>query len=317
MNNFRTTFSIPTAEPFCYNDRVMLCGSCFVENIGKKLENTCFNVLINPFGILFNPFSLAKSIEDIIENKSFTKEELIFHQGLYHSFSHHSCFSNPDQNACIEQINHATEHAHQFLKKSKYLIITLGTVWVYRYHFTGQIVSSCHKIPQQEFSKELMPIEHITESLAAMMKKLHEFNPTIHIVLTISPVRHIKDGFIENQQSKSSLILATKQLTEQFQNCTYFPVYELFMDDLRDYRFYTSDMLHPSETAIEYVWQRFCETFFNQETQQILDEAEKLYAANQHRPFHATSEEYQKFCRKNQEKAQKLAMRFPDAGFLK
>jgi hypothetical protein len=316
MSDFRTTFSIPLGNvSLCYNDRIMLCGSCFVENIGKKLENACFNVLINPFGILFNPYSLAKSIENIIDNKQITDEELIFHHGLYHSFSHHSCFSHPEQNICIEQINHATAHAHQFLKEANFLIITLGTAWIYRHQRSGKIVSSCHKIPQQEFEKELLPVEQITEMLSAMMRQLFEFNPNIHILLTISPVRHIKDGFVENQQSKASLILSAKQLTEQYNNCSYFPVYELFMDDMRDYRFYASDMLHPSETAIQYVWERFCETFLNQETELILAEAEKLYAASQHRPFHATSTEYQNFCRLHQEKAQQLALRFPNAGF--
>ena len=317
MNDFRTTFSIAPAKSFGYNDSIMLCGSCFVENIGKKLENACFNVLINPFGILFNPYSLAKSIEDIIDNKQFTEEELVFHHGLYHSFSHHSCFSHPEKNTCVEQINRATAHAHQFLKKTNVLIITLGTAWRYRYRLSGKIVSSCHKIPQQEFDKELLPVEQITEMVSATMQRLFTLNPNLHIILTVSPVRHIKDGFIENQQSKATLILSSKQLTEQCDNCIYFPVYELFMDDLRDYRFYASDMLHPSETAIQYVWERFCETFLNHETREILAEAEKLHAASQHRPFHATSDEYQKFLRLHQEKAQQLALRFPEAGFLR
>ena len=313
MKNFRTIFPILPAKTFDYDDSIILCGSCFVENIGKKLENSCFNVLINPFGILFNPYSLTKSIENIIDNKPFTEDELVFHHGLYHSFSHHSCFSHHDPNVCIEQIKHATAHAHQFLKNSKYLIITLGTAWVYHHRLSGKIVSSCHKIPQQEFEKELLSVEQITEMLSAMMQRLCEFNPDVRIVLTISPVRHIKDGFVENQQSKASLILSVKQLTEQLDNCSYFPVYELFMDDLRDYRFYASDMLHPSETAIQYVWERFCETFFDHETRQILSEAEKLYAASQHRPFHATSDEYREFQRLYQEKARQFASRFPDA----
>jgi len=295
----------------------MLCGSCFVENIGKKLENGCFNVLVNPFGILFNPYSLAKSIENIIDNKPITADELIFHHGLYHSFSHHSCFAHPEQNVCVEQINRATAHAHQFLKEANLLIITLGTSWVYRHKHSGNIVASCHKIPQQEFEKELLSVEQITETLSAMMQRLSAFNKGIRIVLTISPVRHIKDGVVENQQSKSSLILSVKRLVERFAYCFYFPVYELFMDDLRDYRFYASDMLHPSETAIQYVWERFCETFFNQETQLVLNEVEKLYTASQHRPFHATSDEYQAFRRQCQEKARLLAERFPKAGFEK
>ena len=308
MKNFRTLFSILQTTTFCYDDSVMLCGSCFVENIGKKLKNACFNVLVNPFGIFFNPCSLAKSIENIIDNKPFTEDELVFHHGLYHSFSHHSCFSHHDTTACVEQINHATVCAHQFLKNAKYLIITLGTAWAYRYRRSGTIVSACHKIPQQEFDKELLTVDKITEMLSTMIQRLSEFNPNIRTVLTISPVRHIKDGFVENQQSKATLILSVKQLTENFENCSYFPVYELFMDDLRDYRFYASDMLHPSETAIQYVWERFCETFFTQETLKIIDEAEKLYAASQHRPFHATSDEYQEFRRLYQEKARLFAL---------
>ena len=315
MPDFRTTFSIAPAKSLSYDDRMMLCGSCFVENIGKKLENACFNVLINPFGILFNPYSLAKSIENIIDNKPVTEEELVFHHGLYHSFSHHSCFSHHEQSVCVEHINQATAHAHEFLKKSNLLIITLGTAWIYRYQRSGKIVSSCHKIPQQEFEKELLSVEQITETLSATIQRLSEFNQNIRIVLTISPVRHIKDGFVENQQSKAALILSVKQLTKQFDNCSYFPVYELFMDDLRDYRFYASDMLHPSETAIQYVWERFCETFFNQETREVLAEAEKLHAAAQHRPFHPESEEYQEFCRMYQEKVKRLALQFPNAGF--
>ena len=315
MSNFRTVFSIPPDNAITYADSLMLCGSCFVENIGKKLENGCFNVLINPFGILFNPHSLAQSIENIIDNKPITEDELVFHHGVYHSFSHHSCFSHPQKSECVEQINRATAHAHQFLKNANFLIITLGTSWIYRYQSTGKIVSSCHKIPQKEFDKELLTVEQITETLSATFLRLSKFNPNLRIILTISPVRHIKDGFTENQQSKASLILSVKQLIEQFDNCSYFPVYELFMDDLRDYRFYASDMLHPSETAIQYVWERFCETFFTSETLRTLADAEKLHAAAQHRPFHAESPEYQDFLRLHREKAQQLARQFPKAGF--
>ena len=315
MTDFRTTFSIPKTQTFGYDDSIMLCGSCFVENIGKKLENACFDVMINPAGILFNPESLATNIEDIIENKQLTTENLIFHNGLYHSFFHHSCLSNPAADTCIQQINQTTTDAHHFLKRCNYLIITLGTAWVYHHKTRNVIVSSCHKIPQQQFDKRLLSIHEITHRFSATITKLSEFNPNLKIIFTISPVRHIKDGFTENQQSKATLILSVKQLTEQFSNCLYFPVYELFMDDMRDYRFYASDMLHPSETAIEYVWKRFCETFFTQETQSVLNEAEKLYAAKQHRPFHATSDEYQKFQQLHQEKARQLALRFPNAKF--
>ena len=313
MNDFRTAFSIPKAEPFGYDDRVMLCGSCFVENIGKKLKDARFNVLINPFGILFNSGSLAKSLEDIMDNKPFTEDELVFHRNLYHSFSHHSRFAHHDATVCVKQINSATTNAHHYLKKTKYLILTLGTAWVYRYRHTGTIVSACHKIPQREFDRELLSVAQITEMLSAMIQRLSEFNPDIRTLLTISPVRHIKDGFVGNQQSKAALILSVKQLTERFENCSYFPVYELFMDDLRDYRFYAADMLHPSKTAIQYIWERFCETFFEQKTLQTIYEAEQLYTASQHRPFNTSSDEYQEFQRIYREKEQQFVSRFPNA----
>lgn len=315
MENFRTTFSILPVGALSYDDGIMLCGSCFVENIGKKLENACFDVMINPAGVLFNPESLATNLEDIIENRQHTTDSLIFHNGLYHSLFHHSCFSQPDANACIQQINQTTTDAHHFLKRCNYLIITFGTAWIYRHKMRNVVVSGCHKIPQQQFDKQLMTVNEITQRFSDTIAKLSDFNPKLKIIFTISPVRHIKDGIVENQQSKATLILSVKQLTERFSNSIYFPAYELLMDDLRDYRFYASDMLHPSETAIEYIWKYFCETFFTQETQLAAIEAEKLYTAGQHRPFHADSAEHQKFLRQCQKKARQLALRFPNAKF--
>lgn len=311
--NFRTTFSIPKGKPINFDDNILLCGSCFVENIGEKLEYRCFNTMINPFGILFNPVSLAKSLDIAMERRTFTTVDTIFHNELYHSFFHHSRFSLPDQKEHLRALNDASEKAHDFLKKTTKLIITLGTAWVYRHKERNLVVSSCHKIPQTDFEKSLLSVDEITAVLSQTFERLLVFNPKIEIILTISPVRHIKDGFVENQQSKSTLILAVKALREKFENIAYFPAYELLMDDLRDYRFYGDDMLHPSDVAVSYIWERFCDAYFDDKTLKILEEIDKIRAAAAHRPFHAESEKYRDFCEQNLTKIQALRRHFPNA----
>lgn len=317
MDSFRTTFAIPQRPSFGYHDAIMLCGSCFVENIGEQLENHCFNTLINPSGILFNPVSLAYSFEDIINNRQYTQEDLIDYKGIYNSFRHHSCLSSPDATQTVRQINRATEEAHHFLKKATILIVTFGTSWAYKYRQTGDVVSSCHKIPQEHFTKEMLSTEDTVAVFSKTTQDILAFNPDIRIVLTVSPVRHIKDGMVENQHSKAVLLLAVKELCERHRQVEYFPAYELLMDDLRDYRFYADDMLHPSSAAIQYIWRRFCKTYFNASALEDLGKAEKLLAASLHRPFHAQSDEFLHFCRKKHEEALMLMQRFPEARFDK
>lgn len=310
---FRTTFLIPKGKPINFDDNILLCGSCFVENIGEKLEYRCFNALINPFGILFNPVSLAKSLDMIMERSAFEAADTIFHNGLYHSFFHHSRFSLPNQEEHLRALNDASEKARDFLKKSNKLIITLGTAWIYRHKERNLVVSSCHKIPQTDFEKSLLSVDEITAVLSQTFERLLAFNPKIEIILTISPVRHIKDGFVENQQSKSALILAVKALREKFEEIAYFPAYELLMDDLRDYRFYADDLLHPSAAAVSYIWERFCDVYFDDKTLKITEDIDKIRAAAAHRPFHAESGAYRDFCEQNLTKIQALRRRFPNA----
>ncbi|MDR0364498.1 MAG: GSCFA domain-containing protein [Bacteroidales bacterium] len=313
--NFRTTFSIPKSKPVDYNDAIMLCGSCFVENIGEKLDNYCFNTMINPFGILFDPISLARSLEMIIDRRIFTARDTVFYNNLYHSFFHHSRFSRPNQQEHLRLINDASEKAHDFLKSATRLIITLGTAWTYRHKERNAVVSSCHKIPQENFEKYLLSVDEIITVLSEIFARLFSFNPNIEITLTISPVRHIKDGFVENQYSKSTIILAVKKLIEKKSHPDYFPAYELMMDDLRDYRFYGVDMLHPSTTAVSYIWERFVETYFDDKTQNILAKVEKIRTASLHRPFHAQSTSYKDFCMKNLTEIEELMRQFPNASF--
>lgn len=292
MNQFRTIASpAPSAFQIGYGDQIALMGSCFSTNIATKLVDRKLKVLSNPYGIVFNPISLFKSIQEIIDQKEYDSSHLIFHNELQHSLNHHSEFSHPESSEVIQKINSNSIKARDFLQTAKVLYLTLGTAWVYTYD--GEIVANCHKIPNHQFEKRLLSIEEIVDSFEPVIKKLNVFNPDLKIVFTLSPVRHLKDGFEENSLSKALLRSAIHRLVGGGE-VSYFPSFEIMIDDLRDYRFYTKDMLHPSEQAVDYIWDKFCSRYMSANTLAIMGRVENLEAAKNHLPRFPNSAAHQK-----------------------
>ncbi len=300
-----------------YSKSMMFFGSCFSENIGQKLIDLKFNVDLNPFGILYNPVSIANSLKILIEERIFNESDLFQDQGIWNSFHHHSRFSDVDQEIVLKMINDRIAISSDFLLKADFLIITFGTSWVYELKKTGQIVSNCHKVPAAEFKHYRLGVYEITEAYRELLEELWKFNPNLKVVFTVSPIRHWKDGAVENQVSKATLLLAIDRLLNGFgdSNCRYFPSYELMMDELRDYRFYAEDMLHISPVAIDYIFERFSKVMISNESIQVSKDVVKIRKAVLHRPVHSVSEGYRKFLFYNLEEINKLTINFPYLNF--
>ncbi len=318
MSDFRTVFTFsPLGIEFNHATPVLCIGSCFAENIEKKLKEAKFDTFINPFGIVYNPISIAQTLDFLSSEKTFGQED-IFQQGeLWHSFLHHGHFSQLTNFQTLEKMNQTLHEARLFLKKTKKIILTLGSANVFIHKKTDTIVANCHKVPQQNFDKKRLSVEEITTVLQGALQQLKFFLPEIEVILTVSPVRHLRDGFIENQRSKATLLLASEQLCERLDFVHYFPAYELMMDDLRDYRFYEADMIHPNAQAIAYIWQKFQTYFFSKATQTTLHEIEKITIAAQHRPFHSEAESYQVFKNKTMDTMVLLEKKYPFLDFNK
>lgn len=281
---FRTTFKIePSLWRITYNEPVMFIGSCFAKEIGGLLEAGRMPVMINPAGTMYNPVSVCNCLEMIASDQKLNAENLYDHNGLYLSFLHNTEFSSTDSGKALHLINQKTENAHEFLSSANFLFITFGTARVYRLKKTGLIVSNCHKLPSEHFIRELLTVEHIVSLWWSMLDRLHELLPSIRVCFTVSPVRHWKDGAHANQVSKSVLILAIEKLMDHPSLPAYFPAYEVLLDDLRDYRFYDDDMLHPSKKAVEYIREVFSETYFDHETILNRKEVAAIVQASQHR----------------------------------
>ena len=295
-------------------DKILLIGSCFTENIGSKLKQFKFSVLENPNGILFNPVSIAKSVEGYIENKQYTAAELFYQNECWNSWEHHSRFSHPDPDACLQGINQSQDAAHRFLKTADWVMITLGSAFVYELENRG-VVANCHKVPTDKFAKKLLKVAEVANSLQQMLDKLLVFNPHLKIIFTISPVRHLRDGFVENNRSKSALVQAVHEVIGEQQNLFYFPAYELMLDDLRDYRFYAEDMVHPNYAATNYVWEKFVATCIDESSQKLMKEINVINAARSHKPFNPTSEQHKKFLKVHLQKVDALNQQFPYINF--
>lgn len=281
--SFRTEIQIDKSNfDINHQHKILLTGSCFVENIGTKLQEKKFNVLTNPFGILFNPASIAQSIDDLIIKQAFTEDELVFFNEEWVSFKHHSDFSNPDKAKCLKHINQVFLESKRFIRNADFLFITLGTSIAYRLHSSKNIVANCHKLPANQFEKIHLSTTESLELLAKSLTALRTVNPNIKIIFSLSPVRYIKDNFTENSLSKANLRVCIDELMKSFSNTYYFPAYEILMDDLRDYRFYNADKIHPSPLAIDYIWECFCQTYFNKETQSLNDALNTISNAYHH-----------------------------------
>ena len=298
-----------------YNSKIVLLGSCFVENIGNKLDYFKFQNLQNPFGILFQPLAIENLITQVINEKEFTEEDIFFHNEQWHCFDAHSKLSAPSKEALIDNLNLNIKLANEQIAQSTHIIITLGTAWVYRNLETDTVVANCHKVPQKQFVKELLSVDEISESLEAISSLVKSINPEVSIIFTISPVRHLKDGFVENTQSKAHLISAIHQVVEPRNSLFYFPSFEIMMDELRDYRFYGEDMIHPSQTAINYIWDKFLEVWISEETNKIMEDIDAVQKGLQHKPFNANSEEHEQFLMNLKESQLKLNDQFSHIKF--
>jgi len=294
-----------------YHSKLLLLGSCFSENIGNKLNYYKFQVTQNPFGILFHPKAIETLITNVINEKVYTEDDIFELNERWHCFDAHSSLSLADKNKLLQHLNSTMQLTFQQLQNSSHVIITLGTAWVYRYISSDIIVANCHKVPQKQFLKELLSVDEVTESLESITALIRSINPKASIIFTVSPVRHVKDGFIQNQQSKSHLIAGIHNVIEPRKNTHYFPSYEIMMDELRDYRFYKEDMIHPNQTAIHYIWEKFFETWFSENTMQTITKVEEIQKGLAHKPFNPNSEAHQKFLKKLKEKKEKLVKIFP------
>ena len=295
--NFFSHIELPKSSiKITYHDLNMLFGSCFAENIGHKLIESKFRTDLNPFGILYNPASIALSIRRLMDHKKWENEELFFSDGLYHSFGHHSCFSDVSPEACLHKINERLIISAGNLRKTSKLFITFGTAYVFRLQETGQVVANCHKLPAKLFIRERLTVQQIVTLWEKLLTDLSGMNKELTIFFTVSPVRYWQDGVHENQLSKSILLLAVEQLNALFPGrSVYFPAYELMMDELRDYRFYAEDLCHPSNTAIQYIWERLTETWMDELTQRLMKEIDEIKKALNHKPFNQRNDAYKHF----------------------
>jgi lysophospholipase L1-like esterase len=298
-----------------YQSKILMLGSCFSENIGDKLKYFKFQATQNPFGILFHPKAIENLITNAINEKEYLDDDLIFQNEIWHSFDAHSSLSSSNKNELLVSLNSTILATNKKLKTASHIIITLGTSWVYRFIETDTVVANCHKIPQKKFLKELLTVDEITESLEAIIVLLKSVNKDINIIFTVSPVRHLKDGFIENTQSNSHLITAIHQVINARNNTYYFPSYEIMMDELRDYRFYAEDMIHPNKTAINYIWEKFIETWLSDETAATMKEIDVIQKGILHRPFQEKTTQHQQFLKNLENKKEKIQQQFPFISF--
>ncbi|MEJ6792127.1 MAG: GSCFA domain-containing protein [Lacinutrix sp.] len=276
-----------------YESKLLLLGSCFSENIGSKFQYYKFQSISNPFGILFHPKAIERILERAIHNKKFDESDVFFNNEQWHSFDVHSQLSNPSKKQLLINLNKNLELINKQITNATHVVITLGTAWVYNLISTGNTVANCHKIPQKEYNKILLSTKDVVKGLQATLNSIKTINSNASIIFTVSPVRHIKDGFVDNTLSKAHLISAIHQLTNK--DTFYFPSFEIMLDELRDYRFYNSDMLHPNNTAIEYIWEKFIDVWMSSETKNIMKEVEVIQMGMQHRPFNFESNAHQKF----------------------
>lgn len=298
-----------------HEDKILMIGSCFAENIGEKLRANKFNCLINPNGILFNPRSICQAIRSYIQDADIEITSIVKNNELFYSLDHHGDFCSYNDKLLLADLIQSQNNAHHNLKNCKTLIVTFGSAFAYRHLKTNRIVANCHKIDQQEFKKELLSVQEIVADYILLLNELKQFNPELHIILTVSPVKYLRDGIIENNLSKSILIQSVHEIVNLYKHCSYFPAYELVTDDLRDYRFYKEDMAHPNDQAIHYVWEKFEDVFFDERTKKINKETKEVTLAAKHRPIKENSTEHSEFKKAFLKKCEALETQYPFLDF--
>ncbi|MBS7232451.1 GSCFA domain-containing protein [Flavobacterium psychroterrae] len=303
---FRTQIPISkTNNQIDYNSKIISIGSCFAENMADKFDYFKFQNQTNPFGIIFNPVSIEKIISRVIKQEFYTEKDVFFYNERWHSYEVHSDLSNSDRQELLETLNKAILETGKQLKEATHIIITYGTSWIYRNIESDEIVANCHKVPQKQFIKQLLSVNEIEQSIHNKIDLIGILNPHINFIFTVSPVRHVKDGFAENQLSKSHLFASLhSNLKSKINNLKleYFPSYEIMMDELRDYRFYTEDMLHPNQVAIDYIWHKFSENYISENSIKTMEEISDIQKSLRHRSFNPESEQHKKFLSKLQQK---------------
>lgn len=309
--------------PISYRDKVMLVGSCFTEHIGNALADLKFSVLQNPNGILFGPDAVCDSLLSYAEEKKYSSTDMFRLNEVWNSWKHHSRFSNINPAEAVRIINESQQAAYDFLKQADWLIITLGSSFTYRLTQIadttclkiGDTVANCHRAPANWFTKEMLNTEDIESMLEDCLKRLKNFNPKLKFIFTVSPVRHIRDGVVENNRSKARLIEAVHYIDAKFESAYYFPAYELVIDVLRDYRFYDIDLVHPNYPATEFVLERFAETCIDEEAQQLMQEIKKIVIARRHKAFQPETKAHQQFLAAHFEKVRSLQQKYPFLDF--
>ena len=292
---FRTEIKIPKANQLIdYQSNILSLGSCFADRIGERLSNRKFSTLVNPLGIFYNPLSIANVLHKSLQQTNITSN-FASHLEEWHSFELHGKFNHSDQSIFSENVSNLLAKLRNQISHTDCLILTFGTAYVFRKKDTGEVVANCHKYSGDLFNRELLSVEEITSNLDSLFSILKNQNPKLQIILTVSPIRHIRDGLSQNSLSKATLRLACEQLSQNQDCVTYFPSYEIMMDDLRDYRFYKDDFIHPTTFAEDYIWEKFVETFMNEGTIDLMNRWEKLLSEMNHRPLKPESEAYQKF----------------------
>ncbi len=312
--NFTTAVPISKSKfPIDYQSKIVSFGSCFAENMASKFDYFKFQNTCNPFGILFHPLAIEKIISKAINLELFTQEDIFFHNERWHCFDVHSDVSNSDKEVFLRTLNELVKASNSQISEASHIIITYGTSWVYRNKVSKKVVANCHKVPQVQFDKEILSVAIIEKSIQNTIDLIEKVNPICNIIFTVSPIRHVKDGFQENQRSKANLISALYSILEVPPSGVrgLFPSYEIMMDELRDYRFYTEDMLHPNQIAIDYIWERFSETTISDGANLIMTEVESIQRGLAHRPFNPNSESHLKFLNQLELKISKLKKEFP------
>lgn len=308
----------PQENQIDYSSKVLLLGSCFTENIGAKFTYFKLDCLVNPFGIIFNPISIERLIIRALAKENFTDKDIFYHNEQWHCYEVHSALSNGDKEEFLNELNTKLDLLSKYIKKATHIIFTYGTSWVYKTKQDKTVVANCHKISQKEFDKKILSVEMIARSITNVCNEIKKENNAVNFISTVSPVRHLKDGFVENTQSKANLVVAIHNaLSPQAQSgdLHYFPSFEIMLDELRDYRFYKQDMLHPNETAITIIWEKFKQTWIVSETETTLQEVASIQRGLAHKPFNENSEAHKVFKRNLQVKIKRLQAQFPKIKF--
>lgn len=303
-------------SPISHHHRILMMGSCFTENIGQYLKNHSFHILENPNGILFNPVSVADAIHSYIHREYIREEDLFQLNETWHSWKFHSRYSGISKEDALAKMNHSIDEAHRFLKTASCIIVTLGSAWVYELTDlaagnAGAIVANNHKAPASWFRRRLLSAGEVNSLMVSLITALKNFNPVLQIIFTISPVRHLREGVIDNNRSKAVLIQSVHDLTNTFEQIYYFPSYELVMDDLRDYRFYAEDLVHPNYQATQYVWDKFVDACIDDNSAQLFKMIREIKLAYQHKPFNPSTKQHQQFLHKYEILTSRLLEQYP------